>query len=412
MNKLYLVVSIAVFAMLISISKLHSQATANSVEMGAGYANDVYYSFSNGTVHTVDRTNWDVAFYTLTWSAGVIINEGNGVELSVYANADTSGWNAIDTTGLSSWPKLYNSLDSWEEGAFNQPPTNHPDYGWGVYNTITHDVVGDSIYILKLEDGSYKKFWIKRKISIENVYMFRFANLDGSEEVNVSLNCNDYNDKNFVYYSLTNQEIVDRDPASDSWDILFTKYMALVQETPYPVTGVLNNINVPANRFEMVDLGFDDWTAAPMDSTKSPIGYDWKYFDMANFEYVVEDSMVFFVRNFDEDVYKLVFTAFDYTQGKAVFEKEMISAAAVKEDVANDIFQMFPNPAKTTVNIVLSNGLEEGQILISDISGKVVKQIQNVQQNSQVDIGDLPSGLYFVSIISERNNWIQKLMIK
>ncbi len=132
--------------------------------MGAGYANDVYYSFQNGTVKTVDRTNWDIAFFTPVFSAGVMINDGKGIVLYTYPKADTSGWNSVDTSGLSTWPGMYNSLDDWENGAFDRNAKGHPDYGWGVYNGINHNVVGDSIFIMKLSESVYKKFWLMKKI--------------------------------------------------------------------------------------------------------------------------------------------------------------------------------------------------------------------------------------------------------
>ncbi|MBN2174461.1 MAG: T9SS type A sorting domain-containing protein [Bacteroidales bacterium] len=411
MKKLYFT-SLSLLFILLSQDVVKSQTGADSITMGAGYANDIYYSFSDGMVHSVPRTNWDIAFYTLTWSAGVIINDGNGVELRVYANADTSGWNAVDTTGLSTWPLLFNSVDSWEQGAFNQPPSNHPDYGWGVYNTITHDVVGDSIYIIKLADATYRKFWIIKKISIQNVYVFRFANLDGSNEVEVTLDCNDYIDKNFVYYSISNEEILDREPIADNWDILFTKYMEMVQDQPYPVTGVLNNINVPANRFEMVDPDFNDWTATEMDSTKSPIGYDWKHFDMSSFTYIVEDSLVFFVRNMNKDVYKLVFTAFDYTEGKAVFEKSKVHTSAIIQTAYQSRFELYPNPAENRVTIGLPDGVETGRLILTDMTGKALYQIENMEATITLDIDFLRPGVYFISIRSGNLNTTQKLIVR
>ena len=110
---------------------------ADSATMGAGYANDVYYSLDNGTVATPAAANWDIAFYTNTWSAGIITNDGRSVTLWAYPTADTSGYATLDTTGLSTWPPLYNSTESWENGAFNRNSKNHPDYGWGIYNVIT-----------------------------------------------------------------------------------------------------------------------------------------------------------------------------------------------------------------------------------------------------------------------------------
>ena len=72
---------------------------------------------------------------------------------------------------------MYNSMASWEEGAFAAHANGYPDYGWGKYNTITHAVVGDSLFVIKLQDGSYKQLWMVEKGGA-SVYTFRHADLD------------------------------------------------------------------------------------------------------------------------------------------------------------------------------------------------------------------------------------------
>ncbi len=89
----------------------------------------------------------------------------------------------------------------------------------GVFTTSSaHEVIGDSLHIIKYLDENndefFKKLWIEKKISMQNTYVFKFADLDGSNEVNQVINCNDYSDKNFVYYSLLNETILDREPNS------------------------------------------------------------------------------------------------------------------------------------------------------------------------------------------------------
>ncbi len=132
-------------------------AVLDSVVMGPGYANDIYYSFEDGVVASVPRANWDIGFHTTLWTAAIITNGAAGVNLYTYPNSDTTGWSAVDTAGLGFWPILYDSEELWEDGAFTRNATGHPDYGWGKYNPITHDVVGDSIYLLQTLDGTYQK---------------------------------------------------------------------------------------------------------------------------------------------------------------------------------------------------------------------------------------------------------------
>ena len=76
----------------------------------------------------------------------------------------------------------------------------------GVYNIQTHNIVGDSLFIIKTIDGNWKKLFIKRKASGE--YFFKFSNLDGSNEVNENILGTAYSNKRFIYYSLENEMIM------------------------------------------------------------------------------------------------------------------------------------------------------------------------------------------------------------
>jgi hypothetical protein len=150
--------------------------------MSPNQTNDVYYSLVNGTTANVARDNWDIAFYTSVTSAGILINDGSGMVLYSYPKGDSSAWATVDTIGLYTWTKLYNTDTNWEAGAFNRNDQGHPDYGWGIYNTVSHNLTGDSIFIIKLIDGSFKKLRILKKESAANKYYLSWANLDGTNQ--------------------------------------------------------------------------------------------------------------------------------------------------------------------------------------------------------------------------------------
>lgn len=411
MKQFYQMTLVIVLTITANFALANFQMENDSVSMGAGYANDIYYSLENGQISSVERTNWDIGFYTSPWSAGIITNGANGIDL--YTVTDTSGWNSIDTSGMASWTALYNSADEWEDGAFNRNALGHPDYGWGVYNTITHNVVGDSIYLVKYSDGSIKKLWIEEKVSMANTFYFKYADLDGNNEVEEVLEVNDYTDKNFVYYSMKTEEVLNREPDKDSWDILFTKYMGINNDVPYPVTGVLNNVDVPANSFYPVAPDYDKWTAAPMDSTKSPVGYDWKSFDFAT-GWMVNDSTVFFVIDLNGNVNKLIFTGFEgMSSGKIYFEKSLTSPASVSV-INNDAqFMLYPNPASDFIQIDLSGDIKWESLTISDLSGKVIfSQESGLNGIISLSTDNLNSGVYLVTTKSVQNIAIQKLIIQ
>ena len=205
--------TITLITFLLSSMNLVAQPIEDSVAMGNGYANNVFYSMQNGEIADADNTGWDIAFDTRVLTAAILTNGPSGVELYTYPNADTSGWNAIDTTGIGGWTPMFNSPYDWEDGAFNRNSGEFPDYGWGKYNMATHNLVGDSVYVIKLSDESWKKIWIVKKLSSLNTYVFRVANLDNSDEQEITIDNNDYISKQLVYYSLTEMKVKDLQPA-------------------------------------------------------------------------------------------------------------------------------------------------------------------------------------------------------
>jgi len=367
------------------------------IEMGPGYANEVFYSFDNGVVKTSPRTLWDIAFYTNSFSAGIVINDGAGVELYTYPDATADGWDTFDTIGMSFWPKMFNDASEWENGAFNRNQKGHPDYGWGVYSSTTHDVIGDSLFLVKTQDGIYRKLNIIRKYSSLNQYEIRFALLDGTQDTTMTLDVNPYNDRVFMAFSFTDG-IVDREPLAADWDILFTKYMGVVQNTPYPVVGVLSNPGDSVARVAHTDPAFNDWSTLEFSTVADTIGYDWKYFDMNSFQYVVEDSLMYFVKTQNSSVYKLAFDSFDYMTGTAIFNTTLLSALGVNELAGGDV-KIFPNPASSFIQVSQDGKADYKTAELYDLSGKLLRTwtLSN-DKNVQLDVSEYNTGLYLLRL--------------
>jgi len=289
---------------------------ADSISMGASYAEEIFYSLENGIVKSSPRSAWDIAFSTNPMSSTVLINEGYGVMLYAYPDLD---WDNIDTSGIAGWPALYNADTSWYNGAFDRNATGHPDYGWGVYNSTNHDVIGDSLFILRLSDGSVKKIMIEQRAAATNSYSIKYGNIDEAGTTK-EIPCGDYISKNFVYFSFSGDEILDIEPESDSWDLLFTKYYD--ESIPYNVTGVLTNMDREVAEVRNTDPADADPADAEFSTDISTIGSDWKSFDMGTYTYVVEPDLCYFVKSNDQ-TYKITFTGTDGSaSGKMVFDIE------------------------------------------------------------------------------------------
>jgi hypothetical protein len=391
--------------------------------MGPGYTDDIFYSLKNGEISKAARDTWDIAFFTPRFSAGIIINESNGVELYTYPNGDTSSWANIDTSGMSGWKLLQNDPEYWEEGAFNRNALGHPDYGWGVYNMVDHSVYGDSLYIVKSPNGWTKKLWIQKKVSINNIYIFRFSNLDGSDNQYVEFDVSPYETKNFVYYSLEENEPYDREPEKSSWDLQFTKYIDMVPTNegdlePYLVTGATNNVESFSNNFYPELPTFVDWAAKPFDSTKNAIGYDWKSFDMGLFQWTIKDSNYYFVNTVDGDIYRLQFKSWDGSMsGDFVFDKWLVSLSSVNEnELTSNIISIYPNPAHSDFTIKVTD-LEsnDNQLMIMDQAGRMIfnETYSNSNLLSGIELSNLnlSKGLYLVTIKNKHQTITKKLII-
>jgi hypothetical protein len=424
MKKIYIsLVALVSISFAGNMLKAQGEIERDTLTMEQGYTNDVFYSFATGEVSSIGRDDWEIAFYTSAFSTGIITNGGVGIRLYAYPNGDTSDWANIDTTGFASWEPLYNSPTNWEEGAFNHHILGHPDYGWGIYDPLSHHIVGDSLFIIDLPSSGLKKLWIIEKDPVLNIYSFRYAKMDGTDEHEVEYDISPYTNKRFAYYSLTDNMASDREPISERWDILFTRYVDWVPDnegnlSPYIVTGVLNNVDIASNEFYPVGPDFMDWQSTPMDSVINHIGYDWKVL-LPDFTYEIKDSNYYFVRNYDGNVYKLWFNWWaGSSSGDFALDKQFITTVSVNEIAKKqESFQIYPNPASGSFNIHVPSNLNGSvQLQIFDQSGRLVYQqsYSDISANQTIRVSNfnLSVGFYFVTLSANDYSDSQKLIVR
>jgi hypothetical protein len=411
--------SIAATTQAVSVNgNSYSTEGDDTIIMGSAYVNDVYYSLQKGITATPPRANWDISFRTSIMSSSILTNGASGVMLYAYPKSDTSGWSTFDTSGLSTWKPLYNSIKDWEQGAFMANAGTHPDYGWGVYNNTTHKLHGDSLFVIKLIDGTYRKIWIVQKDSPKNKYFIRYAKLDGSNDTTVTIDCNLYKTREFVGFSISTNSVVDREPVAADWELLFTKYVEKVYMGPtpvdYPVMGILTNHKVYLAEVRGVDQQtYENYTAHPFDSFDiSIIGRDWKKSVGQPPVYTIVDTLVFFLNDKKGDIYKLYFKGFEdgtSSDGKVMFFTKLLKANAIEENntVANML--VYPNPATTSnINLVYRfDDVSEFTIDIIDINGKIIstRKIANKPGFNTISLANnkLEKGLYIARVSTGKN---------
>ena len=388
---------------------INAQSTAETVTMGEGYANDVWYSFEDGEQGQAPRDEWHLAFDASSFGTSIRINSSVGMQLWLYPG-DVEDFETLDTTGLDSWQPLYNADTSWAYGAFSHYQ-NEFDIGWGEYNVVTHVVTGDSLYLAQLPSGEFQKIYIE---SLESgSYNFRHATLDNEMDMTHSIAKANFSEKNFAYFNLTTHSSIDREPDSESWDLLFTQYTAFIP-IPYPVSGVLHNRGVEVAKAYPIDdpTTYNDYGSHEFQTEINTIGYDWKSFTG---EWSLQDSLAYFVKTADGDIWKIYFTDFGGS-GTGVFEfnKEKIFTSGVEENT--ELFtEIYPNPAREFVNVAIDSPSQETEIKIYDLSGKVINsQIFNGRglQTHRLDVSSMEDGIYLLSAKSGQRVYSSKLIIQ
>lgn len=416
MNKIFTVLLASLFAW--------STMAQTDVQVltGASNSDDVYYSFNEGSVNTVPRNNWDIAFAPGNFNVSVLANNAYGVELYTYPNGAIADWASIDTAGLSTWAQMYNSIDDLNDGAFlrNMNPDNAFDQGWGMYNMNTHIIEGDSLFVIKTVAGAYKKLAIveANPNAAVNTWNFKYANLDGSDEQDITIEADQYKDMNYFHFSLESNEVVIREPNSIDWQLQFTKYFDY--SIPYYVTGVqINSEHVQVQQVDEVNPSdFEDYVEADFTTNFSEIGSDWKSYDFTSGEYTVEAERVYFTKVMNETAtdsayWKLYFTAYggSATGVYSFTQKDLSGGTYLRELEGVSLFEIYPNPAHEQLNLI-TDLQSEMNVYIYDISGKMVHHQMMAQgfNQEQIDISQLKAGIYSLSISTDKGSSSQKFI--
>lgn len=280
--------------------------TTATVELGADYPLQVYYSLKNNTV--VGKNNygiWDLGFETAADGYHIILNGAKFNMVSYRTNKkDFSAVSIADTAGLEAKIDMPSgSLDS----------------------TAIGDWRDGNVYIIFRGLDELTKNQGVRKIQIisvdANKYIVRFAEINGANEKTLEIVKD--GKYNFTFLSFNeggNSLLVE--PPKEEWDIVFSKYTHYYYDaakTKYSVLGCLHNrYNTSAGRdtatksFSEIDL--QQAASVTLLPNINVLGYDWKSTD-ADFRFIVHPEIQYIIKDQGGVYYKLRFVAFYNNMG-------------------------------------------------------------------------------------------------
>mgnify|MGYP001627753285 FL=1 len=115
-----------------------------------------------------------------------------------------------------------------------------------------------------------------------------------------------------------------------------------------------------------------------------------------------------------DGVYTVSLTATDEygNMSSCDFELTVESVLGVNENSMDAGVVLYPNPASNVVNLVNKTNIALEQIMIFDINGKLVNQIdlRTMQGEQAVDVSSMAAGVYMVQIIGEKGSTVKRLI--
>jgi hypothetical protein len=404
---------------------IHDTVSMAVQPSGTTFANDVYYHLGTGTSKIESNSNWHLAFSMgpIEGAYAIHANHATSAGVSVYnlnkqATGNFGNNLVADTVGKKSTP-LYNSITTYETGAFNQNanPSSMFDFGWGKYDgsgpTATHYIKGDSIYLVTTPNGHYQ-VWIEEfKTTQPTSWKFHTRPIDGSGTTTTqTIATANYTNKLFAYYDIASNTVLDREPGNNTWDFAFTRYMDDVMPgMKYAYTGILSNHNIGIAKLHKIDGDTAQYRNYPLDSTINMIGRNWKSNGAPMGTTYALDTFTYFILSTDTNIYamEVIHATTGAGGAKIGIRKRIVQAKPVAPNSVNDVngvgneLNVFPNPASSNVTMLLNmKAAAKANIAIVDLTGKVIMQTQQQLTNGlnalQADVSSYPAGTYVLMI--------------
>ncbi len=429
MNKLFFCF---IAVVLFGFSTLKSENV--EIDLTKSYGLEIWWHPETGVIKSEPRDNWDLAFQ-IGQKAAIMINSQKGMKLWVVPNSDYDTFlSLIDTTGMGAgWETYNNSVETWDIGAFNCDKDGFEadgDFGWGEYNMATHYILGNKIFILKLADNTYKQVLIESLAS--SVYTVKWADLNGENETTLEVNKMDYPQRNFVYATIKDATLTNREPDKSTWALVFGKYTGMVAtqaggKAPYSVTGVRTNQGYFSAKLSDVEpylVPTPELTAENFSSSITTIGDDWKKLNSQDFTYTIVEKVAYFITNSplgtaEPKVDRIIFKSFaGSSTGKLSFD--LNPSLSVNYSYNNTDINVYPEITKRNSTLTFEYNFDLQPQFINvkliGIDGNEVlsEKFENISSTGKlnVTVPSISAGVYFALVESNYALYSYKIIVE
>ncbi len=351
-------------------------------------AQSIYSRFRPGNVRQVDISAGDYSnFYGLHCAAGVsgnvqliitgavtYISPASGALSPSTINGDTITWNIADFSSTN----LFSSFN-----IILQTDTNAPLGSDVCFTLIVNPISGDyhpannilfhCFTVVASFDPNEKEVYPTDNIDTAQkwlTYTIHFQNTGTAEAQHIYVD-----------------DTLDTDLDASSFQLLAYSHQPLVQIKGNNVRFNFPNINLPdSNTNEPASHGYVQYKVKLKNNL--PIGTT-----INNTAYIYFDFNAPVVTN---------------TTTNTITSNTGIN----QFQISNPKFQIFPNPASNSLNIVVDEAMVGSTIAVSDVTGRVIIKLAVQIQNSKLEIQNLTNGIYFVTISKDGTVSTQKLIVQ
>lgn len=305
----------------ISFAELVASSAALTIDGGGvNFPNKVFIDLSANRQTGVQRTTWDLGFYTGADDYRVILNSSTAMMAKQLNKTDLAQVTAADTVGFSTEVSFSQATPAASQMAYIDHPSG--DLTKTAIASISANASENKIYIINRGTGvgvpaparGWKKVRIVRNAS--GGYTLQHADIASTtfQEINIAKSESHF----FSYVSFENGS-VGVEPEKKKWDLAWTYFSNTTvfggAEVPYLFQDIMiQNRNVQVAKVMNAAKSFDafaeaDIAAQTFSSSQVAIGADWRSGGGPGSGPAVRSDRYYIVKDGDDNYYKVRFTA-------------------------------------------------------------------------------------------------------
>lgn len=291
---------------------------------GPTYGNKVFFDLSANSQTSVQRTKWDLGFYSGADDWRVILNSSTAMMAKQINKSDLAAVTAADTAGFSTDVFFNQTAPTTTSLAYIDYPSG--ELSKTAIAAVAANAADNKVYIINRGTGigttAPARGWKKVRI-IRNAtggYTLQHADIAATTFTSVDIPKNTSYFFNYISFE-TGAVVVE--PTAKKWDLAWTYFSNVTNfgggEVPYTFQDIiLQNRNVQVAKVMTTTKAYADFAEADIASltwsgSQVAVGADWRSGGGPSSGPAVRTDRFYVLKDGDNNVYKLRFTAM--TQG-------------------------------------------------------------------------------------------------